>query len=234
MPEVHFEDGSSLPAHTLFCIGRNYAAHARELDNPVPDRPVIFIKPDTAIVQDGGEIVLPAVSDDVHHEVELVVVLGSGGRYLDEAAAHACIAGYGVGIDVTARDIQNEAKSHAYPWTVGKGFDSFAPISRFISADRVADPQALQIALHVNGRQVQHGQTRDMLFPLARLIGTLSEVFTLQAGDLVFTGTPAGVARFVAGDVLEASLMEAGGIELARLRVSARDEWSRLREGGAQ
>ncbi len=234
MPTVHFEDGSSLPAHTLFCIGRNYAAHARELDNPVPDRPVIFIKPDTAIVQDGGEIVLPAASHDVHHEVELVVVLGGGGRYLDEAAALACIAGYGVGIDVTARDIQNEAKRHAYPWAVGKGFDSFAPISHFVSAGRVTDPQTLQIALHVNGRQVQHGQARAMLFPVARLIAALSEVFTLQAGDLVFTGTPAGVARFVAGDRLEASLMVADGTELTRLAVSARDEWPRMREGGAQ
>lgn len=224
MPEVYLDDGASLPVHTVFCIGRNYAAHARELDNPVPDQPVIFIKPDTALVHDGGDVVLPVASQDVHHEVELLVLLGRGGRYLAEARALECVAAYGVGIDVTARDIQQEAKRMAYPWTVGKGYDSFAPISRFIPARRVSDPQTLQISLSVNGVQVQHGLTRHMLFPVARLIARLSNVFTLQAGDVIFTGTPDGVQRFVHGDVLEASLADAAGEVLTRVRVKARDE----------
>ncbi len=224
MADVYFEDGASLPAHTLFCIGRNYVAHARELDNPVPDQPVIFIKPDTTIVHDGGEIVLPGTSRDVHHEVELVVVLGRGGRYLHASGALDCVAGYGVGIDVSARDIQTEAKRKAYPWTVGKGYDTFAPLSRFVPLNRVPDPQCLQISLSVNGVQRQQGMTRDMLFPVAHLIACLSAVFTLQAGDVIFTGTPRGVQRFVHGDELEASLAVAGGEVLTRLRVRARDE----------
>jgi len=214
-------DGTTLPIQTVFAIGRNYVEHARELDSPVPGEPVVFIKPTTSILQDGGTIVLPEASRDVHHEVELVVLLGAGGRHVPAADALELVAGYGVGIDVTARDLQAEAKRLGQPWTVAKGFDTFAPVSKFVPAGRVPDPHALVISLGVNGERRQWGQTRDMLFGVGALIGYLSGIFTLRAGDLIFTGTPAGVGPIRAGDRLEAVLGREGGKYLMRMRVDA-------------
>ena len=227
MAEAILTDGIRMPIHTIFCIGRNYAAHAKELDNPVPQVPVVFIKPDTALVQSGGEVLLPQMSQNVQHEVEMVVLLGSGGKHIRERDALAHVAGYGVGIDVTARDIQSEAKNFAYPWAVGKGFDSFAPISEFVPAERIANPRGLQLLLTVNGDPRQEGNTDDMLFGVARLIAHLSGIFTLQCGDLIFTGTPAGVQRFETGDRLDALLSDADGRPLAELHVTASQEQPR-------
>ena len=224
MADAILTDGARVPIHTIFCIGRNYAAHAKELDNPVPQAPVVFIKPDTTLVQSGGEVLLPQASQNVQHEVEMVVLLGSGGKHINERDALSHVAGYGVGIDVTARDIQNEAKKFAYPWTVGKGFDSFAPISEFVPAERITDPQGLQLSLTVNGNPRQQGNTDSMLFGVARLIAHLSGIFTLQCGDLIFTGTPPGVRRFEAGERLDARLSDASGKPLAELHVTASQE----------
>lgn len=222
MVELTLTDGTRVPVHTIFAVARNYAGHARELDNPVPESPVVFIKPDTALLADGGTIPLPAVSRDVHHEVELVALLGRGGRNIPEAQALDCVLAYGVGIDVTARDLQNRAKAQGLPWTLGKGLDGFAPLSVLVPASELPDPQDVELRLTVNGRERQHGHTGEMLFPVARLIHYLSTLFTLQRGDLVFTGTPAGVARFDDGDVLEAAMGRPGAEPLARLKVSAR------------
>ncbi len=227
MADAILTDGTRVPIHTIFCIGRNYAAHAGELDNPVPEVPVVFIKPDTTLVQSGGEVLLPQASQNVQHEVEMVVLLGSGGKHIDSRDALRHVAGYGVGIDVTARDIQNEAKKFAYPWAVGKGFDSFAPISKFLPAERIADPRGLQLSLTVNGDPRQEGNTEDMKFGVAELIAHLSKIFTLRCGDLIFTGTPAGVQRFEAGDRLDARLSDAGGRPLAELHVTASREQPR-------
>lgn len=224
MASVTLTDGTLVPVHTIFCIGRNFAAHARELGNPVPESPVVFIKPETTIVHDGETVRLPHQSRDVHHEVELVALLGSGGRDIPVEAALGHVLGYGVGIDVTARDIQNEAKKKAHPWTVGKGFDSFAPVSEFVPASEVPDPQALELWLSVNGQERQRGRTAEMLHSVAELVSHLSTIFTLQHGDLIFTGTPAGVARFEDADVLQAGMGPVGGEPLVFLRVDARRE----------
>jgi 2-keto-4-pentenoate hydratase/2-oxohepta-3-ene-1,7-dioic acid hydratase in catechol pathway len=226
MANVLLEDGTPVPVHTIFCIGHNYAAHARERGTPVPVSPAVFIKPDTTLVSDGGFIRLPRQSSDVHHEVEMVALLGEGvrawgGRDIPEARALGCVRGYAVGIDVTARDFQKRAREQALPWAVGKGFDTFAPVGRFVDASRIADPQALRVWLDVNGERRQNAGTDGMTFGLARLIHYLSGVFTLTPGDLIFTGTPGGVARFEHGDRLEAGLGLPGLAPLCTLSVAA-------------
>jgi 2-keto-4-pentenoate hydratase/2-oxohepta-3-ene-1,7-dioic acid hydratase in catechol pathway len=205
-----------LPIGNIFCIGRNYSEHAREMQQQVPEQPMVFLKPSSSIVFDNGIIELPPQSNEVHHEVELVVALGKGGKNILESQALEHVAGYGIGIDVTARDIQQRAKERSHPWTVAKGFDTFAPISRFLPADKVPDPQSLYLKLNVNSEIRQSGHTKDMIFPVATLIAYLSTVFTLRPGDLIFTGTPEGVSAIKHGDVVRATL----GDQLLNLTVT--------------
>ncbi|MEX0600329.1 MAG: fumarylacetoacetate hydrolase family protein [Rhodothermales bacterium] len=188
----------------LICIGRNYARHASEMQSDVPEEPVIFLKPPSALVGQGGKVVLPSASQDVHHELELVVAIGRGGKNIpvDEALNH--VDGYGIGLDMTARDIQAEAKRQGLPWTVAKGFDTFAPLGALVSAHEVGDPQQLTLELYVNGSLRQRAHTAEMIFPVADLIAYSSTIFTLMPGDLIFTGTPEGVAAVEEGDRLEA------------------------------
>lgn len=195
-----------LEINTIFCIGRNYAEHARELNNEVPGEPVVFLKPVTSVTCDGSAILLPAQSSEVHHEVELVAAIGRKGRAIPEERALEYVAGYGIGIDVTARDLQRKAKQDRTPWTVAKGFDTFAPISSFLPADKIGDPQNLELILEVNGTIRQQESTRLMIFPVKRLISYLSSLFTLHPGDIIFTGTPAGVAPLQEGDTVRAFL----------------------------
>lgn len=197
---------AELPIHSIFCIGRNYAEHAKELQNEVPDRPIVFLKPASSIIRDGDSIVLPPQSREVHHEVELVAAIGKGGKNIPENEALSHVAGYGIGIDVTARDLQREAKEKSHPWTVAKGFDTFAPISDFIPADTIESRQDMEITLAVNGELRQQGNTRDMIFPVSELVAYLSTVFTLSPGDLIFTGTPEGVSSIQKGDQIVATL----------------------------
>lgn len=187
-------------------IGQNYARHAAEMRTAPPEEPMLFLKPSTAVVRDGGEVVLPGVSGDVHHEVELVVVVGRGGRSIPESEALSHVAGYAVGLDMTARDLQARAKEKGHPWAVAKGFDSFAPLGPVVAAGSVPDPQALDLELRVNGEVRQAGTTADMIFPVRTLIAHCSNIFTLEPGDLVFTGTPEGVGAVRAGDVLHARI----------------------------
>lgn len=198
-----------LTIHSIFCIGRNYAGHARELKNEIPDAPVIFTKPVTTIVYDGGSVILPAQSSNVHHEVELVVAIGREGKKIPREEANRYIAGYAAGIDMTARDIQDQLKEEGKPWDLAKGLDTFAPLGRFITPEEAGDPAGIDIELSVNGTIRQKGTTADMLFPVDVLISTLSHFFTLHPGDLIFTGTPEGVAQVQEGDVIEARI--AGG-----------------------
>ena len=191
---------------TIFGIGRNYAQHARELGNPLPPEPVVFLKPGGSLIDSGGTIALPPQSADVQHEVELVVLLGSGGRHLTVDQAWSAIAGYGVGIDVTARDLQRKAQAAGNPWSTAKGFDTFAPVSKFAPAAWVRNPQDLRFDLTVNDELRQRGNSADMIFTCGTLVSYLSSIFTLKPGDLVFTGTPEGVGRINPGDRLVARL----------------------------
>ncbi|HKK46669.1 MAG TPA: fumarylacetoacetate hydrolase family protein [Balneolaceae bacterium] len=201
---------------TIYCIGRNYVEHAHELNSEVPDQPMVFLKPASSVIFDGDTIHLPAQSNNVHHEVELITVIAKGGKNIPEETALEHAAGYGVGIDVTARDIQQQAKQKRHPWAVAKGFDTFAPISKFVAATEIRDPQNIELSISVNGEERQHDNTNLMIFPVAKLISYLSGIFTLHPGDMIFTGTPKGVSPIQSGDKIEATLDKT----LAKLRVN--------------
>jgi len=203
---------------TIYCIGRNYAAHARELNNPVPGEPVVFIKPASSVVADGESIVIPPQSTDVHYEAELVVAIGNVGKNIPVADAMKYVAGYGIGIDVTARDLQQVAKEKSLPWSIAKGFDTFAPLSNFVATSALPNPDDISYTLDINGERRQIGLTSHMLFPIPFLIHYLSGIFTLNPGDIIFTGTPEGVGKLNSGDKLTASLI---GTEIA-LRVDVK------------
>ncbi len=196
----------TVPVTKILCIGRNYAKHAAEMKSDVPDEPLIFLKPPSALVEDGGAVELPAASQDVHHEVELVVVIGKGGKNIPRAEALDHVDAYAVGLDMTARDLQWAAKKDGRPWSVAKGFDTFAPLGALAPAREVDDPQDLEIRLTVNGETRQHARTSDMIFPVAELIAYSSRIFTLAPGDLLYTGTPEGVGPVHDGDRLEATV----------------------------
>lgn len=198
--------GTAQRVNTVFCIGRNYAAHAAELGNAVESEPVVFLKPNAALLREGSPIVLPDYSRDVHYECELVLLIGKDADHVDEAAALSCIAGYGIGLDLTARDVQSVVKAKGLPWTKAKGFRGAACVSDFVAANLVADPARLQFDLHVNGEPRQHGDTALMQFPVATIVSYLSRIYGLRAGDLVFTGTPEGVGRLQGGDRLQLAL----------------------------
>lgn len=195
-----------LHINTIFCIGRNYVDHAKELNNPVPKNPVIFTKPITSVIYSGYTIMLPPESHDVHYETEVVIAIGEGGKRIPSEKALEHIEGYGVGIDVTARDLQQQAKEKSLPWTIAKGFDTFAPISNFVPASQIANPRDLSLSLYINEELKQRGNTKDMIFPIDTLVSRVSEFFTLNPGDLIFTGTPAGVGSLFSGDSLHAVL----------------------------
>lgn len=195
------------PVHRIYCIGRNYADHAKEMGSEI-DRaqPIFFAKPADAIVIDNGDVPYPSATRDLHHEVEMVVALATGGR--DIAVEHALehVYGYGVGLDLTRRDLQAAAKVKGNPWDVAKGFDCSAPVSDLHRASEIGHPHHLQLSLAVNGERRQQTDIGEMIFSVAEIIHELSKLFDLQSGDLIFTGTPAGVAALVKGDRVRAEL----------------------------
>ena len=199
--------GSNRPlrAGKLLCIGKNYAKHAAEMQSTVPTEPVVFLKPATALICNGETIVLPALSHNVHHEVELVAVITRSGKHVAETEALSLVGAYAVGLDMTARDLQAAAKQKGHPWSVAKGFDTFAPLGPLVAAEAVPDPQDIHLSLTVNGAVRQQAHTGMMVFSLATLITYCSRIFTLEPGDLIYTGTPEGVGPVEEGDVLEAS-----------------------------
>jgi 2-keto-4-pentenoate hydratase/2-oxohepta-3-ene-1,7-dioic acid hydratase in catechol pathway len=192
----------------IMCLGRNYREHAKEMQAEVPTEPVVFLKPSTALLGTGGVIRLPAFSRDVHHEVEIVVAISKGGRDIPRERAFDHVGGYAIGLDLTARDVQSAAKKKGLPWAVSKGFDTSAPVSPVVPRDRVPDPGRLEFSLSVNGTIRQRGNAADMLFPVDATVSYLSTIFTLEPGDLIFTGTPEGVAAIARGDRLEARLAD--------------------------
>ncbi len=207
-----FGDGTVMPVGTMYCIGRNYAAHAREMGSEVPGSPVVFLKPPTAYVPDGGVVRIPPFSQLVHHEVEMLVVIGEDCSSVSREDAHRYIAGYGIGLDMTLRDVQTEAKKKGEPWAIAKGFVTSAPMSAIIPAAQFGSIPDFDLTLHVNGQLRQSGTTRDMERPVDMLIEYLSSVFALRRGDCIFTGTPEGVGAVHSGDTLRAELI--GGVAL--------------------
>jgi acylpyruvate hydrolase len=202
----------------LLCLGRNYVDHAREMNSPVPDTPIVFLKPATALISSGESIIIPPISKDVHHEVEMVVLIGRGGKDISRPSAADYVEGYGIGLDMTLRDVQAEAKKKALPWTVAKGFDTSAPVSTIVEKGLVRDPHNLDISLKVNGKICQHSNTRNMIFRVDHVVSYLSSIFTLEEGDLIFMGTPEGVGPVRPGDVLEAEL---AGVSSLRVTVQS-------------
>lgn len=198
------EGGSERTVGKIVCVGRNYAAHAAEMEAERPDEPLSFLKPSTALLGTGGVVTLPPWSEEVHHEVELVLRIGTrlSAAALEEAAAG--IDAWGVGLDLTARDVQKRAKAAGHPWTVAKGWDSSAPVSELIGVEGV-DLSALSLRLTVAGEVRQEGVTSAMIWSPAELVSFASGRFTLEPGDLVFTGTPEGVGRVTPGDRLVAT-----------------------------
>lgn len=190
----------------ILCIGRNYVDHIKELGNETPSAPVVFMKPATAVIYDGGQITIPPYSQECHYEAELAVLIGNDGKHIPEAEALSHVAGYGVAIDMTLRDVQDSLKQKGLPWEIAKGFDTACPLSDFAAAATVADPQNLTIRLAVNGVERQNGSTGLMINRVSQIISYLSTVYTLEEGDIILTGTPAGVGRVVSGDRLQAEI----------------------------
>ena len=189
----------------IFAIGRNYVEHIQELNNERPDEPVIFTKPDTALLRNNAPFYYPDFSKDIHHEVELVLRICKEGKNIEEKFAHKYFDAIGVGIDFTARDLQQKAKEKGLPWDIAKGFNGSAPISdKFIPVAELKNLADINFSLQVNGQWKQKGNTSLMLFPFPYIIHYLSKFFTLRTGDLIFTGTPKGVGPVTIGDTLTA------------------------------
>lgn len=200
----------------IICIGRNYAEHAKELNNAVPTEPVFFLKPDTAVLKNGSTFYLPDFSNDIHHELEIVVKISKAGKFIEPDFAHKYFDEIGLGIDFTARDIQQKCKEKGLPWEKAKAFDGSAPLGEFVSKSELNDLGNIDFELLVNGTSRQKGNSRDMIFNISQIIAYVSRFVTLKTGDLIYTGTPSGVAAVKEGDVLEGFL---NGKKLLEIKV---------------
>src|SRR5258708_7393965 len=193
----------AFPVRRIWCVGRNYEEHIKEMGHDVRDPPFFFSKPADAVVPDGSTVPYPSLTKDMHHEVELVVALKSGGRNIKLANALDCIFGYGVGIDLTRRDLQIASRDMKRPWEIGKAFDASAPCGPLQPADKIGHPSKGKIALKANGKVRQDGDLAQMIWNVPEVIVKLSEMVELAPGDIIMTGTPSVVAATVAGDKLE-------------------------------
>ncbi len=192
----------------ILCIGRNYAKHIEELQNERPDEPVVFLKPDSAILLKQHPFVIPEFSDDIHHEIEIIVRINKVGKYIDAKFAHKYYDEISVGIDFTARDLQQKLKDKGLPWEKAKAFDGSAVIGEFLPKTQFGSTENLTFELTNNGKSVQKGNTSHMLWKIDELIAHVSQFFTLKIGDIIFTGTPEGVAKVKPNDILEGFLEE--------------------------
>lgn len=190
----------------IIAIGRNYAAHAAELNNAVPTKPIIFLKPDTAVLKDNKPFYIPDFSNDIHYELEIVLKICKEGKHIAEKFASNYFEEIGLGVDFTARDIQATHKEKGLPWELAKAFDNSAVISNFVPKSNFKDLYNLNFELKQNGEVKQNGQTANLLFSFEQIIAFVSKYITLKKGDLIFTGTPAGVGRVDAGDKIEGFL----------------------------
>jgi 2-keto-4-pentenoate hydratase/2-oxohepta-3-ene-1,7-dioic acid hydratase in catechol pathway len=207
--------GTNLKLQNIFCIGRNYSEHAKELNNPVPTTPVVFLKPTSSVCYDGENIILPKQSSCVHHELEVIVVIGKNGKNISESEAHTHISHIGVGLDLTARDLQDMAKEKKLPWTISKGFDTFSAMSAFAPFDgKIETLKNIDFELKINNEIRQVGNTSGMIFSIPYIVSYLSTVFTLSPGDIIYTGTPAGVGPLKAGDIVVAKMKDSVTLSL--------------------
>jgi len=190
----------------VICVARNYVAHAKELNNPIPIEPQFFLKPPSSFVLEPNPIEIPFQGCHVHHEVELGLVIGKKGRSIPVESALDYVSGYTLALDMTARCVQGKAKKAGMPWTVAKGFDTFCPISGFIDKELIPDPQDVNLKLEIDGVVKQEGNTNLMIFQIPTLLHTISKVMTLEPGDVVLTGTPEGVGPISVGQELTASI----------------------------
>jgi acylpyruvate hydrolase len=202
-------------------IGRNYMGHVKEMGGQSrPEKPIIFLKPATSFVTEGNPIKMPRNSTELAHEVELGLIIGRKGVDIPQSEAMDYVGGYTVCLDMTARDLQAIAKKNGNPWSISKGFDTSCPVGQFIPKEQVADPHSLRLWCSVNGELRQDGNTSEMMFKIPELVSLVSEFFTLEAGDVILTGTPAGAGGVKAGDVIEAGL---GDITKIKFQVITRD-----------
>lgn len=194
----------------IVCLARNYAEHAKELGNETPAAPVLFMKPASSVIGDGEAVRIPPYSQECHYEVELAVLIGKQCRAVSAENVMEYIAGYGVGIDMTLRDVQNQLKAKGLPWDIAKGFDTACPLSDFVPTVVVPDPHTLNLKLAVNGEMRQDGCSSDMINRIPQVIAHISAIFTLEPGDVILTGTPAGVGQVLAGDIMTAEIVTVG------------------------
>jgi fumarylpyruvate hydrolase len=212
IPTVPVEGSDSVfPVRRILCVGRNYAAHAREMGADTRDPPFFFSKPADAVAPLKGQIAYPPATSDLHHEIELVVALKSGGANLSVAQAMESVFGYAVGVDLTRRDLQGAAKAKGQPWEAGKAFDESAPITAIRVMD--APPPEAAVTLSVNGQERQRGEVGDMIWNVGEVIAKASELWSLAAGDLIFTGTPEGVGAIARGDKIVGEVEGVGRLE---------------------
>ena len=203
------------PVRRIYCVGRNYAEHTREMGaDPAREPPFFFTKPADAVVPDGAAVPYPPATANLHHEVELVAAIGTAGAEIAPEAARDHIYGYAVGIDLTRRDLQQVSKDRRWPWDTAKGFDRSAPCGSIAPAARIGHPEAGTIALAIDGIERQHGTLSDMIWSVPEIVGHLSRLFTLRPGDLIYTGTPAGVGPVSPGERLEARIEGVGTLSV--------------------
>ncbi|SDZ85048.1 5-carboxymethyl-2-hydroxymuconate isomerase [Desulfuromusa kysingii] len=199
----------------IVCLGQNYLDHIRELGSKMPDRAVIFCKPPCSLLADGGKIEIPTYSNECHHELELALLIGKQGKNIQEEDSLSHVIGYGIALDLTLRDIQSEQKKKGLPWEIAKGFDTSCPISAFTPTDANIDPNNLELELRVNGEVRQQGNTNQMMRSIEKIIAEISTVYTLEVGDIILTGTPAGVSQIVSGDKLEGKIEQLGSLQVS-------------------
>jgi acylpyruvate hydrolase len=188
----------------IICIGRNYKDHVKEMNSPLPQQPVFFIKPDTSLLTRNRPFYYPEFSNEIHYETELVLRISKVGRRIQEKFAHTYYDEIGIGLDLTARDLQDECKKKGLPWLISKGFDNAAPLGKFLQKSNFTDVYNINFHLELNGSKVQEGNSKDLIFSFEEVISYVSTFITLKMGDLIFTGTPAGVGPVKIGDRLEA------------------------------
>ncbi len=203
-----FEDNNKrkVKIGKLVCLARTYKKHAQEMHANITENPLLFLKPASSVIFNGESIIIPKMSKCLHHEVELGVVIGKKCKNANQKDALDFVLGYCVALDITARDIQDEAKKNGWPWSIAKGFDTFAPISEVILKEKIQDPNNLDLLLKINGEIKQNSNTKYMVYSVEKIIEFISSIMTLEEGDLILTGTPEGVGEIVKGDILEANL----------------------------